>query len=128
MRERLEDLGWPEAELLDMSFAEGVLKFKMLDLLSYSDPLSYEVVEVVVKEIEALRIAFTPYRNGRFEVREIPVQIGAPRDSDEGFEGVCFTNPFSDTPAEQFWVSGDLRAADVSIRRTGQVVFKQRGC
>lgn len=111
-----------------MSFAEGVLQFKMLNLLSYSDPLSYEVVEVAVKEIEALRIAFTPYRNGRFEAEEVPVDIGAMRDGDEGFEGVCFKNPFSEVPAEQFWVSGDLRAADVSIRRTGQVVFKERGC
>lgn len=126
MSERLEDLAWPETELFEISLQDGVLSFQMLDLLSYDDPLSYEVVEVEAKEIEALRIAFTPYRNGRFGAEEISVLIGHPEDNDEGFEGCSATNPFSGEPADQYWVSGYLRAADVSIRRTGKIVFKRR--
>ncbi len=128
MSERLKDLGWPEAELFEMSFIEGVLSFKMLNLLSYDAPLSYEVVEVIAKEIEALRIAFTPLRGGHFEEDEVPVQIGCVKDDDEGFEGISVTNPFSSETAQYFWVSGSLRAAHISIRRTGEVVLKERAC
>ncbi|WP_338846301.1 hypothetical protein V8J88_21395 [Massilia sp. W12] len=122
----LEDLGWPEAELFDMALEDGVFSFKMLDLLAYSDPLKYEVVLVMVKGIDSLHISMTQYRNGRFEAKFMPIQIGRQSEDDQGFEGVSLADPFTGAKAEQFWVSGSLRATDISLRRTGEFRFKQR--
>ncbi|WMW79326.1 hypothetical protein RF679_11775 [Undibacterium cyanobacteriorum] len=126
MHEQLIDLGWPEATLFDMTLIGGELKFKMHDILEYSDPLKYEVVEVEFNEIEALRIEITPFKNDKYASREIKVDFGELGVDPSGFEGILLTDPFSDSVAEYYWVSGDLRAGRVLVKRTGQFVYKPR--
>ena len=82
----------------------------MLDLLSYGDPLKYEVVEVTMSDIVALRIEFTPYINGHYQSKVIPVNYGNPCQDDEGFEGITHENAFNAIKAEYFWISAQFRA------------------
>lgn len=125
MSEKLEDLGWPEAKLYDLAFDGEVLHFKMLDLLSYGDPLKFEIVEVIISKIEALRIELTPYKDGMFLEKEVAVDIGVIND-DEGFEGGVGENALTETQADHFWVSADLRAKNIEINRTGQYEYVPR--
>ncbi len=126
MSVKLEDLGWPEAKLFDLTFDGEVLCFKMLDLLSYGDPLKFEIVEVVISKIEALRIEMTPNKNGIFFKKEIVVDIGVINEDDEGFEGGIGENALTETQSEKFWVSADVSAKNIEIYRTGQYEYLPR--
>ena len=126
MSDTLEDLGWPEAKIFDISFQSDSLTFRMLDLLSYGDPLKFEVVKVAISDIEALRIEISPYINGKYHSKFVPVNFGNATHDDEGFEGITHENPFSDIKADYFWISSDLRAKNIEIERTAVFEYVQR--
>ena len=126
MSNTLEDLGWPEAKIFDISLQSDSLTFRMLDLLSYDDPLKFEVVKVSISNIEALRIEVRPYINGHYQSKFTPVNFGNVTEDDEGFEGITHENPFNDTEAEYFWISSDLRAKSIEIERTGEFEYVHR--
>ncbi len=123
---KFEDLGWPEATLFDMSFQDNSLSFSMHDLISYDEPVKFEIVNVRVSDIEAIRIELRPFINGKYGAMLVAAEIGTISEEDDVFEGVIYENPFSDLKAEYFWISGDLRAKSINIDRTGEFVFVQR--
>jgi hypothetical protein len=125
MSNKLEDLGWPEATLFDMTFQNGTLSFSMKDILSYV-PVKFEIVHVSISDIEALRIELKPYINGNYEAEFFPIEIGNITDDDEGFEGVLRENQITDIEAEYFWITGDLRAKTIEIERTGNFIYQER--
>jgi hypothetical protein len=127
MSSELGGLGWPEAELFDLSLEGGTLSFGMSDLLAYGDPARYEVVRVSVSDIEALRIEMWPFSAGAYGSVFVPVDLGAPTDNDEVIEGVIRENPFSDVGAEYFWLCSTLRARSIETERTGKIVLVPRG-
>ena len=126
MTQILEDLGWPEAKLFDLSFIDNNLKFSMLDILTYDDPLKYEIVNVSISEIEALRIELIPFVNGAYQSKIVPIDFGVATENDEGFEGTISENPLTEISAEYFWISSDLRAKKIEIERTGKYEYISR--
>ncbi len=126
MSNKLEDLGWPEATLFDMTFQDGTLQFSMKDIMGYLDPIKYEIVNVSISDIEALRIELRPFIDGKYEAEFFPIEIGNITDDDEGFEGVLRENQITDIEAEYFWITGDVRAKTIEIVRTGEFEFLQR--
>lgn len=126
MSNTFEDLGWPEATLFDMSFTGDVLSFQMQDIVSYGDPLKYEIVKVAISGIQALRIELYPFVDGKYEPKFLPVNIGNVSEDDDVFEGIMHDNPFNEIEAEYFWISGDVKAKTIEIERTGDFVFMPR--
>jgi len=98
----------------------------MLDIMSYSDPLKFEVVIVSISDIEALKIELIPFVNGKYESKIVPIDFGSAIEKDEGFEGIISENPLSDIKAEYFWISSDLRAKSIEIVRTGKYEYIPR--
>ncbi len=123
---KLEDLGWPETTLFNMSFQGNSLSFSMHDLVSYENPVKFEIVNVIVSDFEALRIELRPFIDGKYEAMFAAAEIGTISEEDDVFEGIIYENPFSTIEAEYFWVSGDLRAKSILINRTGEFVFTPR--
>ena len=62
---KLEDLGCSEATLFDITLQGNSLSFCMRDLISYDNPVKFEIVNVRVSDIEALRIELRPFINGK---------------------------------------------------------------
>lgn len=123
MNDQFRNLGWSEATIFDLSFVDGELKFKMHDILSYDDPLKYEIVEIEICQIEALRVETIPFRYGRYGDPKLNVAIGKLEIESDGFEGVLLSNPFSESVAEHWWVGGDFHANEILIYRTGEFVY-----
>ena len=126
MSDKLEDLGWPEAKLSNIVFNGEILQFSMIDLLSYDDPLKFEVVDVNITEIDALRIDISPYDGAKYLAKETVVNVGHITDEDEGFEGIIEENPFSESKAKYFWISGDVNAKSIQVTRTGKYEYIPR--
>ncbi len=120
---KLDDLGWPEATLFDMTFQDGILHFKMEDIMAYTDPLKFEIVRVTISDIDALRIELKPFINGKYESDFIAINMGEITDEDDCFDGVLRENHITDIEAEYFWITGDVRAKTIKIERTGEFVF-----
>ena len=126
MSDNLGDLGWPEATLFDFSFNGTELKFSMLDLLAYGNPLKFEVAKVAISDIEALRIELSPYVSGAYKSKIVPVDIGSTNGECEGFEGIIHENHFCETKGEYFWISSDLKANNIEVERTGEFKYVPR--
>ena len=126
MIQKLDELGWPEAKIIDLSFNGKKLQFSMLDIMSFSDPLKYEIVNILIPDIESLKIELIPFVNGKYRSKLIPVDYGSATEKDEGFEGIIFENPLTDIKAEYFWISSDVRAKNIEIARTGKYEFIPR--
>ena len=123
MRDAFSKLGWFEASLRDLSYQEGALAFEMLDLLSCTDPLKYEVVEVRVEQVEALHLLVNPYRDGRYIGNQTAISVGSTTDSDECFEGVLLDKRIGTQTADFFWALGHVRANRYLVRRTGRFEY-----
>lgn len=127
MSDTFSDLGWPEATLFDMTFEDGLLRFKMSDLMWHdSHTLKFEIVNVAIPEIEALRIELTPFIHGEYGAKFIAVDFGTVTDEDEVFEGIIRKNPLSDIDAEYFWLTGHVRAKTIEVERTGEIIKTSR--
>lgn len=126
MDEEFSNLGWPEATISDMSLGGGRLIFKMHDILAYSDPLKYEVVEIEIYGIHTLRLELSAYKDGKYGPPEVIINIGSVASDAYGFAGVAMTSPFHSSKAEYYYVNGDFEADRVLVHRTGKFVFKPR--
>ena len=125
MNEKLEDLGWIEAKLFNLSYDGKKLKFNMLDILSYDTTSKFEVVIVSISSIESLKIELSPFINGKYQQKITPIDIGKVEDVDEaeGFEGIIYKNILTDIKADYFWISSDLKANNIEIMRTGEFKY-----
>ncbi len=126
MNEKLDDLGWPEAKIFDLTFDGETLKFSMTDLLSYGDPLKFEIVNVSISEVKALQIEVSPYDGDKYLDREVVVSFGKVTEQDECFEGIIEECNLTKTKAKYFWISSDVNAKSINVERTGKYVYIQR--
>ncbi|TQV73702.1 hypothetical protein FLL45_12580 [Aliikangiella marina] len=123
---KLDDLAWPEATLFNLSFDGTVLSFTMTDIQSYIEPIKFEEVDVRITDISALRVTLRPFIDGKYSAKELVVDIGDFAETGEVIEGIVRQNPLTDTNAEYFWLTGELKAADIVIKRTGNYQYKTR--
>lgn len=126
MTTQLSELGWPEVQLKNVKLNGFELTFQAFDLVEIGTNLKYELFNVSIKNIEFLKVEIIPFRDGAYQEPETPVHFGSFRENGEGFEGVMFGNPFSQTEAEYFWVSAEVIAKKIEVERTNTFELQTR--
>ena len=122
MSTKLEDLGWPEARLFNITHNADTLSFSRLDILGYAEHINFEVVNVAISDIKALKIMLRPFIDNCYAEQFTVADFGELTEDDDVIEGITYQNPFNDIEAEYYYLSADLRAGNISIERTGEIL------
>ena len=94
----------------------------MLDILGYQEPIKFEVVNVSISDIKALKIMVRPFINDRYSEQFIVTNFGDLSEDNNVIEGITYQNPFNDIEAEYYYLSAVLSAGNIIIERTGEIL------